>query len=314
MNPFFKMMLILFLLILSTNSRSESVILNANGLENANVSIERTWGADAAHDVADDCSHLNEPSKHLSSIDNSFLQKKVIAVTSHSDSKRKDSDCLSKKDIRFRSELKMMLQNLTITEDNHDKKLLDYNQKFSLNGLDSASTYFIHLLQFKPESTDKNFNTDPRLRLSLYRRLNQKTKQWRKMLELNVVADADSLTGSKPEFINVVSLDVTNIPKNQWFEIEFKNLLFTSDGRINCQLYALKKVNGKIVRTNAIPEFSVVDRATDLWHDEWQNGYIRLKTGIYGDRTIELPAVTTFDSYKGGTIFLSDMVYDLKNR
>lgn len=312
MKPFFKSMLMLFLLILSTNTRSESITLNANGLENANVTIERIWGANAAHDVADDCSHLNEPSEHLSSVFNSFLQKNVIAVTSHSDSKLKDSDCVSKKDIRFRSELKMMLQNLTITEENHDKKLLDYSQRFSLNGLDSASTYFIHLIQFKPESTDKNFNTDPRMRLSLYRRFNQKTKQWRKMLELNVVAD--SVTGIKPDFIKVVSLDVTNISKSQWFEIEFKDLLFTSDGRINCQLYALKKVNGKIVRTNAIPEFSVVDRATDLWNDEWKNGYIRLKTGIYGDRTIDLPAVTTFDSYKGGTIFLSDMTYDLKTR
>jgi hypothetical protein len=312
MKPFFKMMLILLLVTLSTNSRSESVTLNANGLENANVTIENTWGANASNDVADDCSHLNEPSEHLSSVFNSFLQKNIIAATSHSDSQRKDSDCLSHKDIRFRSELKMMLPNLTITGENHDKKLLDYSQRFSLNGLDSASTYFIHLIQFKPESTDKNFNTDPRMRFSLYRRWHTKTKQWRKMLELNVVAD--SVTGIKPDFIKVVSLDVTNVPKNQWFEIEFKDLLFTSDGRINCQLYALKKVNGNIVRTNAIPEFSVVDRATDLWNDEWQNGYIRLKTGVYGDRTIELPAVTAYDSYKGGTIFLSNMIYDLKNR
>lgn len=328
------LVLMLFITFSSVAQADKSVSLNASLTENPYVTFQKL-GVDATKDFADTCE--NNRKEHLTVVNDDFLQKPVFSISSS----ELDCDIVSKKSGRYRTETKGSAPDLLVNSLNHSFVSTSFSMKFNLNGFEpalptEAIKEFTHILQWgKPEYIDErsdNIGSDPRWRLSLYYKfiyitktvpktvkkngfnvvinVSKKERALRKILQINRVKD--SVGFGSPEFVNELSLDVTDTPY-QWFQLNAYTV-WDDPGYTAFDLFYLKKdANNNVIAESVLKikngnqhliEYKDADNFDEVY---WQSGTtLKFKFGIYGERDVKLP-------YKGGNILFSDVNYSINS-
>ncbi|MFI3118686.1 MAG: heparin lyase I family protein [Methylococcaceae bacterium] len=235
----------------NADSAPVSKILNVASNEDPYITINSVFGATATKDVADSCSHIEAPEKHITSVYDNDLRKQVFEIVSHGD----DKDCVTDTAQRARTEIKVDKASPLAVKIAGQETTWSFLLKLD-EGFQPTDS-FTHLFQAKAENLSGEKEKQPRIRLSLYYRQGVPT------VELNSADDEGNFNN-----VPLVSVKASKLI-GRWVQVILK-ARWSDQGALK---FTLKRhADGKRIKYYANPNI-------DLWHSEWE--YMRFKAGIY---------------------------------